>query len=111
VYYEVGLPTGDHAGRAARGVMLVIHGGSWAAHGAIWVQAKRADADRWRARGWQTVNLTYRPCGQSVADVLWFYDHARTWFGAGATICALGTSAGGHLALLVGANRPDLTAR
>jgi acetyl esterase/lipase len=87
--------------------MLVIHGGSWAANGSFWVQTMRSDADRWRARGWETVNLTYRSCGQSLGDVLWFYDSARTWFGA-ATICALGTSAGAHLALLLGANRSDL---
>jgi acetyl esterase/lipase len=106
-YYEVGLPTGDHAGQAPRGLMLVIHGGSWVANGSFWVQTMRADADRWRARGWETVNLSYRACGQSLGDVLWFYDSARSAFGA-ATICALGTSAGGHLALLIGANRPDL---
>jgi acetyl esterase/lipase len=68
----------------------------------------RADAERWRARGWQTVNLSYRACSRSVDDALWFYDRARTWFGASAKICAIGTSSGGHLALLIGANRPDL---
>jgi dienelactone hydrolase len=67
----------------------------------------RPDADRWRARGWKTVNLTYRACGQTASDVLWFYDKARTASGA-AKICAFGTSAGGNLALLVGAYRPDL---
>jgi dipeptidyl aminopeptidase/acylaminoacyl peptidase len=54
------------------------------------------------------VNLTYRPCGQSAADALWFFDRARGWFGSEARICALGASAGGHLALLIGAYRPDL---
>jgi acetyl esterase/lipase len=107
-YYEIGLPTGDHAGQGPRGVMLVIHGGSWAANGSFWVRTMRADADRWRARGWETVNLSYRPCGQSLDDLLWFYDKAREWFGATTTICALGTSAGAQLALLIGANRPDL---
>jgi acetyl esterase/lipase len=107
-YYEVGLPMGAYAGQVPRGIMLVIHGGGWTTTGAGGVQAMRPDADRWRARGWETVNLTYRACAQSVEDVLWFYDRARAWFGAGAKICALGTSAGGHLALLIGANRPDL---
>jgi acetyl esterase/lipase len=107
-YYEVGPPAGDRAGRAPRGVMLVIHGGGWWIGGFEAVRTMRADAERWRARGWETVNLSYRPCGQSVDDALWFYDHARTWFGAGTTICALGTSAGGHLALLIGARRPGL---
>jgi acetyl esterase/lipase len=88
--------------------MLVIHGGAWQKTAVGAVQAMRPDADRWRARGWETVNLTYRACGESLGDVLWFYDHARTWFGSGADVCALGFSAGGTLALLVGASRPDL---
>ena len=104
-YSEVGLPTGANTGRAPRGVMLVIHGGGWTATGAGGVQAQRADADRWRTRGWETVNITYRPCGQSLADVQWFYDQARLWFGPTAVIGALGTSAGGHLALLLAATR------
>jgi acetyl esterase/lipase len=104
-YSEVGLPTGSHAGEAPRGVMLIIHGGSWSATGAGAVQTMRPEADRWRARGWETVNLTYRPCGESLGDVLWFYDQARLWFGQSAAIGALGISAGAHLALLLAANR------
>ncbi len=69
--YEVGLPTDPYAGHAPLGVMLVIHGGGWTASGVGGVQAMRPDADRWRARGWETVNLTYRPCAQSTTDVLW----------------------------------------
>jgi acetyl esterase/lipase len=88
--------------------MLVIHGGGWTVNSVGLVQGTRADADRWRARGCQTVNLTYRACAQSVGDVLWFYDNARAWFGSDTAICALGTSAGGHLALLIGAQRSDL---
>ena len=107
-YYEVGLATGAYAGQAPRGVMLVLHGGGWSVTGPGAAQRLRLDANRWRARGWETVNLTYRACGQSGGDVLWFYDRARTWFGPSAKICAQGVSAGGHLALLLGAYRPDL---
>ena len=108
-YYEVGLPTGAYAGQAPRGAMLVIHGGGWVTTGTGAVQAYgRAEADRWRARGFETVNLTYRGCGLSVADATWFYDKARARFGAPAKICATGISAGGHLALMLAATRPDV---
>lgn len=107
-YYEVGLPTGAFAGRAPHGVMLVVHSGGWALAGVGGVQRVRPDADRWRARGWQTVSFANRMCGRSIGDALWFYDRARKWFGAHAKICALGTSAGGNLALLIGAYRPNL---
>jgi hypothetical protein len=107
-YYEVGSPTGAYAGQAPRGVVLVIHAGAWLVSGPLGVQSMRPDAVRWRARGWETVSFTHRACGQSAMDAPWFHDRARAWFGAGARICALGTSSGGHLALPIGAYRPDL---
>jgi acetyl esterase/lipase len=107
-YYEVGLPTGAFTGQAPRGVMLVVHSAGWSIAGGGGVALVRPDADRWRARGWETVSFANRMCAQSFGDVLWFYDRAREWFGDDAKICALGTSAGGNLALLIGAYRPDL---
>ena len=93
-YYEVGEPTGAFAGQPPKGIMLIINGGGWSLNGAGAVAADRPDADYWRAAGWRTVNLTYRPCYQSFADVTWFYDQARMLWGSSLPYCALGWSAG-----------------
>jgi acetyl esterase/lipase len=103
--YEVGEPAG---GRAARGAMIVLHGGGWSSVGRAKLSVTRADAQRWQARGWRTINATYRACATSVDDVLRLYDRVRTTYGAATPICAFGRSAGGHLALLLAARRSQL---
>jgi hypothetical protein len=108
-YYEVGEPTGSFAGQAPLGIMLVIHGGGWAGSGSAYVADERGDADYWRALGWRTVNIDYRPCNQSLADVEWFYDQARQLWGSSLPYCALGASAGGNLALMLAAGRSTLS--
>jgi acetyl esterase/lipase len=107
-YYEVGAPSGPYAGRPAKAIMLVIHPGGWYRVGkeAVAVEG-RPMADRWRAAGWQTVNIDYRPCGQSIHDVFWFMQRVRHRHPA-AVICATGSSAGGHLSLLLATLRRDL---
>jgi dienelactone hydrolase len=107
-YYEVGEPTGEYEGQAPKGVMLVIHGGGWSVVGGYNVQKVRPEADRWRARGWRTLNITYHSCSQSIADVKWFYDAARTTWGTSMPYCATGQSAGAHLSLLLAASRPTV---
>jgi dienelactone hydrolase len=103
--YEVGEPAG---GQPARGVMLVLHGGAWFSVGEAKLGITRPDAARWQARGWRTVNATYRACATSVDDVLRLYDRVRSTYGATLPVCAFGRSAGGHLALLLAARRPQL---
>jgi len=102
--YEVGEPTSG----PARGVMLILHGGAWSSVGRAKLEITRPDAARWRARGWRTVNATYRPCAGSIADVLSLYDRVRQTYGRALPICAFGRSAGGHLSLLLAARRPQL---
>lgn len=104
-YYEVGDPTGDYAGQAPKGTMLIIHGGGWFMNGPAMVSTERSEADQWRADGWRTLSLSYRPCNQSFEDVKWFYDQARAQWGATGPYCALGGSAGGNLALMLAAAR------
>ena len=105
-YYEVGEPTGAYAGKAPRGIMMLIHGGGWRSVGSYFVAGQRSDADRWRARGWRTVSLSYRACAASIFDVLWLHDTIRKKYGNALPMCALGGSAGGHLALWLAAVRP-----
>ncbi|HEX4733505.1 MAG TPA: hypothetical protein VH247_03750 [Thermoleophilaceae bacterium] len=107
-YYEVGEPSGAYEGEAPKGVMLVIHGGGWYTVGGYNVERIRSEADRWRARGWRTLNITYHSCSQSFADVQAFYDAARAAWGTSMPYCATGQSAGAHLALLLAAARPTV---
>jgi acetyl esterase/lipase len=108
-YYEVGQPTGAYAGTAPKGVMVIFHGSAWSLTGSYGVQDERPYADRWRARGWLTINADYRACASSLDDALWFYDQARSVYGTTLPVCASGSSAGGHLALMVAASRQDLS--
>ncbi|HVT76112.1 MAG TPA: prolyl oligopeptidase family serine peptidase [Acidimicrobiales bacterium] len=104
-YYEMGAPTGAFAGKPAKGVMLVIHGGGWHLVGKATVAYERRHADPWRARGWETVNVDYRGCAQSLADVTWFEQRVEL-LNPGARICVEGVSAGGQLALMLAATQP-----
>jgi acetyl esterase/lipase len=106
VYYEVGTPSGAHAGDAPIGVMVLFHGGGWATNGAGAAEDVRGEADRWRARGWLTVNSTYRACGRSLPDATAVYDRVRATYGPALPVCTFGQSAGGHLALMVAIERP-----
>jgi acetyl esterase/lipase len=103
--YEIGQPSGAFTGQSPKGTVLIFHGGGW--HQTDALADVRGEADRWRARGWRTVNASYRACGQSITDALWFYDQIRSQWGSVPT-CTLGQSAGGHLALTVAAWRSSV---
>jgi acetyl esterase/lipase len=107
-YYEIGAPSGVHKGRAPKAIMIVIHPGGWFLVGKeVMSHWARPMANRWRDAGWQTVNIDYRACGHSIGDVLWFMQRLR-FLHPRAVICATGSSAGAHLAMLLATMRPDL---
>jgi acetyl esterase/lipase len=98
--HEVGTPAS-----APKGVVITIHGGGWHQVGRELLWTIRESADRWRARGWVTVNVTYRGCGGSLEDVVAFYDLVKERYPA-LPVCALGGSAGAQLALMLATRRP-----
>jgi hypothetical protein len=103
-WYELRLPAG-----APQGIVLAFHAGGWEAVGPEPVRElsgyRSGELQRkWRARGFITVTSSYRPGADGFTDVVSVYDqlHARY---PQLPIGAYGQSAGGHLALLLGAAR------
>lgn len=125
VYYEVRMPRGR-----PRGVVLAFHAGGWCgasppggrgcgppenrvrddtstgrfsrrAGGRIFTEIQRTAADH----GYVTLGATYTTDEPSLEDVVAFYDQARARW-PGLPIYAWGSSAGAHLALVLGALRP-----
>ncbi|MCW3062931.1 MAG: hypothetical protein JWN32_103 [Solirubrobacterales bacterium] len=104
--YEIGAPTTrDHS---VKRVMILIHGGGWYTVGPAALHSGRSSEQRWRAAGWETVGIDYRACAAAPGDVLTFYDLVRQRVGPGVPICVEGESAGGHLALMLAADRSDV---
>jgi acetyl esterase/lipase len=107
-YSELGLPSGRHALRPPIAGIIVIHGGGWAGVGNRTTASMRDRALYFNARGYETLNIDYRPGTASLHDVNAFYDMFRARLGARTPICAYGESAGGHLALMLAGDRPSL---
>jgi acetyl esterase/lipase len=103
-YSETGTPL--TADGVQRGVVLLLHSGGWMQTGSWAAAGMRLDADRWRARGWRTINASYRACGRALEDVVAFADHIRARIPNNQPLCIVGTSSGAHLALLAAALRP-----
>jgi len=98
-------PTGD---ARAKGIVITVHGGGWVGVGAQAMATEDSDVRRYTQWGWATLNVDYRPGADSILDVIRFYDLAARR-AHGRPVCASGRSAGGHLALLRAAYRPELS--
>jgi acetyl esterase/lipase len=102
---EVGHPTN---GQPAAGAVILIHGGGWQQSGRSLLVPNTVIAMHFNALGWDTYNIDYRPEAASLPDVVATYDLVRSKLGKGKPICAVGSSAGGNLALLLAAARPQV---
>lgn len=93
-------PDGD-----AIGVVIVVHGGAWYLVGEDELSNMSGIARRWRDRGWCALNVDYRPLAPSMGDVLTWFDAVRDHVGANVPVGLHGSSAGGHMALMVAVER------
>lgn len=87
---------------------MLIHGGSWSGLNRAAYQSMLAIAPIFRSFGFETLTVDYRQGAQGVRDVEALYRDARRQVGQSIPICAVGVSAGGHLALMLAVRFPDL---
>lgn len=98
---------GSPAGVDPTGVMILIHAGGWQPDLAAY-QAQRPQAAAAQAGGYATVMIGYSEGAEGLREIERVYEAARRRY-PGLPICAYGTSAGGHLALMLAARYPDLS--
>jgi acetyl esterase/lipase len=100
-----GRPPNDQPPKA---VVMLIHGGSWKGIDPAAFKATLAIATIFQNLGFETVTVEYRRGAQGISDVQRLYRHVRQRVGTHSAICAVGTSAGGHIALMLAVRNPDL---
>jgi acetyl esterase/lipase len=84
----------------------LVHGGGWSDTGRALLPPLTATAQHFNSLGFETFNTDYRPYAYSLPDLKTVYDYVRKKIGPGKPICALGSSAGANLVLLLAAARP-----
>lgn len=103
-----GAPSGPFAGKRPNGVVMLIHGGGWEGPDRDAFAYEVAIGRVFRNLGYATQTIEYRRGATGIHDAARWYDEARRRVGPHVPICADGTSAGGHVALMLAALRPKL---
>lgn len=91
----------------AKGWVILAHASGWHIVGEGMLGFEYANAERLHRWGWSTLNVDYRKGARGLKDLVRFHDELRSRIGGG-KLCVLGTSSGGHLALLLARRRPDI---
>ena len=98
--------TADPPSGAARGTMVMVHGGGWAGHSAGGRDRVMANPGQQLLQlGWRVVSIDYAEGTAGLDDVLRTIDSEvarKTGLGP---LCLYGESAGGHLALIAASRR------
>lgn len=97
---------GDPPGGKPTGVLMLIPGGGWKTFVPNY-QLQVALAKSIQAGGLATVAVLYSPGVKGFRQIEGVYQEARQRY-PGRPICAMGMSAGGHLALMLAAREPGL---
>jgi acetyl esterase/lipase len=95
-------------GQSAKAVLMLIHGGSWKGLDPAAFKATLAIATIFQNLGFETATVEYRQGAQGIRDVQRLYERVRQRVGAHTPVCAVGTSAGGHIALMLAVRNRDL---
>lgn len=95
-------------GQKPRALLMLIHGGGWTGINPAAFQSELEQAPLYQRFGFETVTVEYRRGYQGIKDVERFYRQARKRVGPRLPICAVGPSAGGHIALMLAVMNPDL---
>jgi pimeloyl-ACP methyl ester carboxylesterase len=96
------------SGQSPRALIMLIHGGGWSGINPFAFKQTVRESVIFRALGFETLTVDYRAGALGVKDVDRFYRQARQRVGGKLPICAFGTSAGGHIALMLAVRHPDL---
>jgi len=103
--HEIKGPTD---GGPSKGTVILFHPGGWGFVGEQYLATMEPQAQRWRDRGYTTLNTTYAGAGASEADAIDMFDAVNKSRMNRKPIFTTGASAGGQLSLMVAAKRPKL---
>jgi dipeptidyl aminopeptidase/acylaminoacyl peptidase len=98
---------GEPSNGDPRGLIMLLHGGGWLPNPAAYEQLRQY-APTLQASGYATVAIGYDKGARGFRQIRAIYRNAAEKRYPGLPVCVLGTSAGGHLGLMLAAREPDL---
>jgi acetyl esterase/lipase len=98
-------PTGSTSPSRPRAVVLIFQGGGWAASTKETVRVASLGTEGYRAEGFATYTAPLAAGAGALTSAKQAYARMRKRYGSKVPICAFGTSSGGHVALMLAAQR------